>query len=103
MAHFAFSIFEVDNNTNRRNEFILAGTTREKYGIQWCPDISPGPVQPDNGTIWEWDMRWCFCVWGVFGLNKFTFSRYSTLTVSVIIKRYFSDENALKVVMHIVL
>ncbi len=19
--------------------------------IQWCPDISPGPVQPDNGTI----------------------------------------------------
>ncbi len=19
--------------------------------IQWCPDISPGPVQPDNETI----------------------------------------------------
>ncbi len=20
--------------------------------LQWCPDISPGPVQSDNGTIW---------------------------------------------------
>ncbi len=19
--------------------------------LQWCPDISPGPVQPDNGTM----------------------------------------------------
>ncbi len=23
----------------------------QKFQIQWCPDISPGPVQPDNGTI----------------------------------------------------
>ncbi len=21
------------------------------FKIQWCPDISPGPVQPDKGTI----------------------------------------------------
>ncbi len=23
----------------------------DAQNIQWCPDISPGPVQPDNGTI----------------------------------------------------
>ncbi len=22
------------------------------FAIQWCPGISPGSVQSDNGTIW---------------------------------------------------
>ncbi len=22
------------------------------FDVQWCPDISPGSVQSDNGTIW---------------------------------------------------
>ncbi len=43
-------------STDRHNIFyyIIAeqkfGTVL-KFEIQWCPDISPGPVQPDNGTI----------------------------------------------------
>ncbi len=32
----------------RRLDKILTGI----LVIQWCPDISPGSVQPDNGTIW---------------------------------------------------
>ncbi len=22
-----------------------------EFNLQWCPDISPGPIQPDNGKI----------------------------------------------------
>ncbi len=31
------------------SSFSLNELTEE--AIQWCPDISPGPVQADNGTI----------------------------------------------------
>ncbi len=81
--------------------------------IQWCPDISPGPVQPDNGTIRGVGHNTVLLpfkiaapgpkILGVFGLNKFTFSNCSVLTVSVIIKGYLCGENALKVMIHYVL
>ncbi len=53
--------------------------------LQWCPDISHGPVQPDNETI--------------RGVG------YKTvlLPLSVIKKRYMCGENAVKVMIHYVL
>ncbi len=68
--------------------------------IQWCPDISPGSVQPDNGTIRGVGHK---TVLLPLRCNKFTFSHCLILTVNDIIKRYLCDENALKVMIHYVL
>ncbi len=48
--------------------------------IQWCPDIRPGPVQPDNGTIRVVGHKTVLYLSGAFGLNKFTFSHCLMLT-----------------------
>ncbi len=42
--------------------------------LQWCPDISPGPVQPDNWTIRGVGHKTVNLLIGLFfGLNRFTF------------------------------
>ncbi len=82
---------------------MIEGGGIEKKCIQWCPDISPGPVQPDNGTIWGVGHKRCFYLLGVFCLKKFTFLHCLMLTASVIINRYLYGENALKVMNHHVL
>ncbi len=71
--------------------------------IQWCPDISPGPVKPDNGISLGVGHKTVLlplrCIW----LKYVHFSHCLPLTVSVIIKRYLCGENALKVTIHYVL
>ncbi len=68
--------------------------------VQWCPDISPGSVQPDNGTIRGVGHKRVLLP---LRCNMVTFSHCLILTVNDIIKRYLCDENALKVMIHYVL
>ncbi len=71
--------------------------------LQFCPDISPGTVQPDNETIRGVGHKTVLLPLGIFGLNKFTFLHCLMPTASVIIKRYLCGENVLKVIIHHVL
>ncbi len=48
---------------------------RGRY-IQWCPDISPGPVQPGSGTIRGVGLK-------TVRFNKFTFSHWSMLNEKI--------------------
>ncbi len=53
-------------------------------------------MKTDNGTLRGVGQKRCFGLWGIYGINKFTFSHCSMLTVNVIIKRYLSGKNCLK-------
>ncbi len=64
------------NSLTKSCETVLGetnDTTALLSGVQWCPDISPGSVQPENGTIPGVGQKRCFCLLGVFGLKKFIF------------------------------
>ncbi len=51
VLHYRFSAILVVNHFSEYICLILYTTFSPTPKLQWCPDISPRPVQPDNGTI----------------------------------------------------
>ncbi len=100
------NLFVVDKSARNFMKTLLWKSTKQAFSCWAYCGVrikALGPFSLITGQYGEWDKKRSICLWGVFGLNKFTFSHCSMLTTNVIIKRYLSGENGLKVMIYNVL